>query len=80
MAPKTKVIQDADGEPIAVEIIAAAIVEISEGMKRINAGRLNQRAIVTLILDSTSGLRRTDVITVLNALESLERKYLRRAK
>jgi hypothetical protein len=75
--PKTKVVQDEDGEPIAVEIIADAIVAISDAMKRIDRTRLTRRTIVTLILDHTSGLRRTDVDTVLNAMEQLERNCLK---
>lgn len=77
MAPKTKVVQDPEGEPIAVEIIADAIVAISDAMKRIDRTRLTRRAIVTLILDATSGLRRTDVDTVLNAMDNLERTFLK---
>lgn len=77
MAPKTKIIQDEDGEPIGVEIIAAAIVELSAGMKRIESSRLTRRAIVTLLHDSTRGLTRNDIETVLNALDGLERTYLK---
>lgn len=58
------------------DVIAAAIVEISEGVKRLRAGRLNDRAIVLLLHASTSVAQR-DIKAVLNGLESLEVEYLK---
>jgi hypothetical protein len=58
------------------EVLAAAIVEMSQGVKRLRAGRLNERAIVLLVHASTSVAQR-DIKAVLNALESLEVEYLK---
>lgn len=72
---RVKIIQNKDA-PIAAEIIASSIVEIGEGMRRLNSSRLNRRAIVTLIKDY-SGLPKTEIERVLTALDSLETTYLK---
>lgn len=65
-------------EPIAAEILAASIVDIAAGMKKLDAGRLKRRALVILIAES-SGVRRGDVEAVLNSMESLETSWLKPA-
>lgn len=73
---KIHVITDPEN-PIAVELIEQAIVDVAAGMKRINASRLNRRAITALIKDAT-GLNKTTIETVLNNLDDLERMYLKK--
>lgn len=63
-------------EPIPTEIIEQSIVDISEGMKRIQSGRLSRRAITVLIKDAC-GVSMGDIERVLNSLSSLERIYLK---
>lgn len=65
------------GNEIPAEILAKSIVEISEGMKRINETRLTRKALVALIHDN-SKIAKSTIEIVLNNLESLEHNYLRR--
>lgn len=73
---KVKVTQKEGEEEIPTEIIASAIVEISDGMKKIKAGRLNDKAIIYLIHKS-SGIKQDDVARVLTAMERLKKDYLK---
>lgn len=71
-----KIKQD-DKKPIPQEVIAGAIIEIAAGMKRISQSRLSRKAIVALIHD-TSKVKKSDIETVLNNLESMEITWLRK--
>lgn len=71
-------------EPMPVEILAEHIKAISEGVKKLVNGPLNEKAIVLLIQNAAPSLQHgqkisaTEVRAVLAGLESLERTYLRR--
>lgn len=82
MAGKTKpnavpvVVQEPD-KPIAEEIIAKAIIDISEATKKaLNAG-LKREAIVTLI-HANSSVGKPHIRLVLNNLESLRQTWCTR--
>lgn len=65
-------------EEIATEILATEIVAISQGIKRLRSGRLNDRALILLIQDAVSGtITRTTVKAVLDGLESLEKQFIK---
>lgn len=63
-------------EPEPVEIIADAILRISESMKVLRSSLLTRRAIVCLIHDQ-SRIGKRDIEIVMNNLESLERDWLK---
>lgn len=72
--------------PVSVEIIAEAIVSISESMKKLNSSKLNRRALVLLIADNCDpvkrGYQRTPVSQkmvekVLTSLETLKKAYIK---
>lgn len=73
---QTKIIPTEEGEPIAVEIMEQAIVDIAAAMKRFEASRLTRRAIVILIQSKTN-LNRSDISTVMDSLASLESDWLK---
>jgi hypothetical protein len=73
---KVTVKQDAE-EPVASEVIAQAIVDISEGMKSLNNSGLKRRAITALIHDQ-SGVPKRTIELVLNNLESLRQDWCTR--
>jgi hypothetical protein len=73
---KTKIIQD-EQRPHPVAIIADAIVEISKGMRRLNASRLTRDAVVTLIARN-SKVSRSDIETVLENLDDLDTRWLKK--
>jgi len=79
MAPtlkKLSVVKDPEA-PVAVEVIEQAIVDIAEGMRRINNTRLTRRALVYLIhMHSKVGIGTIEL--VLNNLDSLEQNFLKR--
>lgn len=58
------------------EIIAEDIARIAEGVQKIRAGRLNDRALVTLLAAST-GLGHGTLKLVLDALETLDKTFLK---
>lgn len=77
--PAVKVVQpQPPAEPIPAEVIASAIVELAEGMRKLNETRLKRDAIVTLIA-RTSSVPRSTIELVLNNLEELERTWLKPA-
>lgn len=77
MKTKISVKQDPD-KPIAAQVIANAIVEIADGMKKLNSTRLSRDAIVTLLHRSCRGVSRENIFTVLLNLESLEHDWLKK--
>jgi len=58
-------------------VVANCIATISRGVRELRAGRLNDRAIVTLVHEAC-GVARRDIKAVINALESLEATYLKK--
>ncbi len=76
---KTKISLKQPEPPIAAELLAQSIVEIAEGMRRVNASRLSRSALVTLIADRSRVARR-QIEAVLNNLDELERIWLKPKK
>jgi hypothetical protein len=60
--------------PVEKEVLADAIVRVSEGVAALNKSGLNQRAVVVLLHDYT-GLPMTAIRRVLNALPELKGMY-----
>lgn len=73
---KVSVKQD-EQAPIAAEIMAKAIIDIAEAMKRLGNSGLRRKAVVALIHD-TSGIGKRDIEIVLNNLESLRATWCTR--
>lgn len=71
-----KIIQNKE-KPIAAEVIAESILEISNGVKKMNLTRLTRRAIVALIHEN-SKVARSTIEVVLNNLDSLEITWLKK--
>lgn len=78
--------QDKDA-PVPVEVLAAGILAISEGVKKLRAGRLNDNALVLLITHAAPGVGRgyakkkisaKEVRAVLEGIEQLEATYLKK--
>lgn len=65
-----------------VEELAQEIEVLSDGVKRLLAGRLTERALVTLIYDSmpTKIVGKPGIREVLNAAANLKELYVRKAK
>ena len=59
------------------EIIADSIVSISEGIRKLRSGRLNDRSIVILI-HHVCGIGQREIRSVLDAMETLESNYLKK--
>lgn len=73
-------VKQPEGEEIATEVIADAIVAISDGMKRLRSGRLNDRALVLLIQHATGqSVSIRDIKAVLDGIEQLKASYIRKA-
>lgn len=65
--------QDAE-EPIAAEILAQAIIDISTAMARMNRSGLKRRAIVALIHDQ-SKVTKKNIEIVLSNLDALRKDW-----
>lgn len=76
MKTPTVIVKQNEQAPEPAEVIASAIVEIANGMKKLNSTRLKRRAIVTLIHEN-SKIGRGDIEIVLNNLEALEQTWLK---
>lgn len=72
---KVKIIQP-ENEEIPTEVIAAQIKEISDGIRQMRNGRLNDKAIIYLIQKS-SGQTYGAVKAVLDGMQNLEREFLK---
>lgn len=77
MAKVNQVILKKDEKaPEPMEVIAASIIEVANGFKRLNECRLNKRVIILLIKDLT-GLPMSDIEKVLNAAQQLEKQFIK---
>ncbi len=84
---KTKVTVKQDEEkPVAVEVLAASIKAIADGVKKLREGPMNEKALLLLIQHNTRGCGKYgsghastgDIRAVLESMESLEAAYLKR--
>ncbi len=66
-----------EGKEVGAEIIAQNIVAIADAMKKINASRLKQETIITLI-HAQSKVPKRDILLVLNNLTQLEDIWLKK--
>ena len=73
---RAKIVAKEGEELPPVEIMAKAILDISESMKTLANSRLSRRAVIALIHDGT-GLPKNKITLVLDSLESLERDWLK---
>lgn len=73
---KSKVTVVPGDDPPAPEVMAQAIVDIAEAMKRLSATRLKRETIVVLIQHSSKVPQR-DIRAVLYAMDQLEYDYLK---
>lgn len=58
------------------EVIAQAIIDLSDGVRKLLSGRLTKRAII-ILLNKSSDVSFTSIERVLDALESLKKDYTR---
>lgn len=71
---------------VPTEILADSIVAIAEGIRKLRAGRLNERALLLLIQHAapapssfrTKPVSQKDVRAVLDGIENLEAAYLKK--
>lgn len=86
MVAKNLVVKQDDLNPITTEIIAASVAAIAVGIKKLRMGRLNDKALVLLIVNACpsygqyKNVTAAQVKAVLSGLECLEREYLKPAK
>ena len=89
MSKKIILKQDETNE-IPVEVLADSIKAISEGIKKLRSGRLNDKALILLIVNAAPSYGGTysnrkhvsavQVKTVLDGMEQLEHEYLKPKK
>lgn len=87
---KTKVFVKQDElKPVPVEVLAESVRAISDGVKKLRASNLNDKALVLLIQHASPaviyGYKRNPITAqqvraVLEGMESLEREYLKPKK
>lgn len=75
MRKELKVVQS-KYEVLPTEVIAASIKEMSDGMKKLRSGKLNDRALVILI-HKCSGVATDTVRRVIDGIENLEKEFLK---
>lgn len=89
MVVKKVVLKNDSEKPVPIEVIAEAIVAISEGIRKLRAGPLNDRALILLIQHAAPAvggryqntqLSIKDIKATLEGIESLEREYLKPRK
>lgn len=82
---KIKVVQDET--EVAIEVLAQSIIDIAEGIKKLRSGPLNEKALILLIQHSAPTRNRMgqrygagEILDVLDGIEGLKEKYLKKAK
>lgn len=85
---KTRInVGQADDKPIPVDVIASSIVAIADGVKKLNASKLTQRALVLLITDACPPINQghprvritqSQVKAVLAGMSSLEAQFIKK--
>lgn len=69
-------------DEVPTEIIASALVSISEGVAKLRSGRLNEKALLLLIQHACPSQDRPSISTirtVLDAVESLRSEYVKKS-
>ena len=73
-----------EGQETTVEVLADSIKQISDGMKKLQAGRLNDKALYLLIQHATKSPYRsgvkvgiTEIKNVIDGIKNLERAHLK---
>ncbi len=84
--PIVKIVQPEE-TPVPVEVIASAIVSISEGIQKLRAGPLTERALLLLITDASPmyattsygkhRVKREQVRAVLDGLAGLSAEFVK---
>lgn len=78
---KPAALKQVEGAVVGAELIAEAVIDIAEGMKRLRSGRLTDRAIEVLVKEaSPGGVTMTQVRNVLTGLERLQREFVKPEK
>lgn len=87
MAKVIKVVQKDEAKPMPVEIIAESVKAISDGIRRLRGGPLNDKALMLLIQHAAPSIGRygqkigiTEIRAVIEGIESLEATYLKKKK
>ncbi|CAN0152942.1 unnamed protein product [Phaeothamnion confervicola] len=85
MSERKITVKQNPASPMPVEVLADSIKAISEGVRKLRAGRLNERALVLLIQHAApsptgSPLSQRAVKDVLAGIDALEREYLKPVK
>ena len=82
------IVQPLDKPAVSTEVMAEAIVSISQGIKKLLAGPLNEKALLLLIAHAAEPygkypvvkVGQRDVKAVLDSIQSLERTFLKPKK
>ena len=74
--PEVQVVDDPDNQ-VPRQVLAQAILDISESMKELIQSGMNERAIIVLVRDSITGrtLGKREIKAVFDALKNLRRHY-----
>lgn len=84
---KTVSVKNDDEKPVPVEVLAESIKAISDGVKKLRSGPLNDKCLVLLIQHAAPSLSGYNnrvgachIRAVLEGIESLEKTYLKPKK
>ena len=72
-----KVVQKDGEKPVEKEVLADAILKVSDAMRKLSATGLNRKAIVALVKDA-SGITKKDIEIILDTLVDLKALYCNR--
>ena len=75
---RVAVVQNAE-KPEPLEVIADAIIKVSDGFAELHRSRLTQRAVLVLLHDMIGpGVRKSDIKTVLEAAPQLKSYFIKK--
>lgn len=77
MSKQKPIVKQNEENEVSFEMLAQSIVEIGSAMKKLNASRLNRKALI-LLVSKSSGQSQTATERVLDSLDQLEATYLKK--
>lgn len=83
---RTATVKQNEEKQVPVEVIATSLVAIADGVRKLRAGPLNEKALLLLIQHAAPNVGRyggkkigtTEIKAVLEGMESLEATYLKK--
>jgi hypothetical protein len=82
MTVRKIVVKQEPEKEVPVEVLATAITEIAQGIRKLRNGRMNDRALFLLVQHSSPGPKMSlaEIKSVFDGIDALERTYIQKRR